>query len=169
MKQSELARRIADLEKQVGGLFRARTNSTIACRVYSDAAQTLTLSGTLYAVAFNLDRQDTHQMHNTATNNSRIYLPIAGWYLVTANVFFANNATGTRGLYMRVDGSTYIAGARYQAPADAALDASVNLSTVWYFSAGNYIELMAVQYSGGALDTRATASYSPELAVVRLG
>jgi hypothetical protein len=161
-----IERRIADLERQIGGLFRARVTSTVACRVYDDAAQTLTVSGTLYAIAFAHERVDTSQMHDTVTNNSRVYVPVAGWYLAAAEVEFAANSTGVRGVYIRVDGTTYIAGQRLSATSAGV--STLSVATLYYLTSGQYLEVVALQTSGGALDTSIAANHAPEFAVIRV-
>ena len=165
---TQLERKIAELRHQVDGLLAWRKGSSIvACRVYDDAAQTLTSSGTLYAVDFAHESWDTHKMHDTSTNNSRVYIPVSGWYQISGNVSFAANATGARTVGLRVDGSTYIAITRTQT--DASLTVPVNVNTTYYCTAGQYIEVMAQQHSGGSLNTSVASGQEPYLSVARIG
>lgn len=154
--------RIRRLEKLI---YRQRA---IACRVYNDAAFTHNSTGNYLAITFNSERSDQYGMHSTSTNTSRITVPIAGWYYVWGCLRFDANATGIRRIAIRFGGSTYIALHSNNAP-EAVNTAELSISTIYYFAASDYIELAAFQSSGGNLDILATANYSPEFAVMRLG
>lgn len=166
---NSLERRLSALEQWVGGIAKSQSGRPVSCRVYDDAAQTLTSSGTLYPIAFAHERWDGFAMHDTSTNNSRITLPVAGWYMICGDVAFAANATGSRSVFIRADGTAYIGGVTIDAVSEASRITEISVSTVYYFSAGAYVEVVARQVSGGALDTYIVAEHSPEFAVIRIG
>ena len=157
-------RRLADLEQIVRGSYKVRPTNPIACRVYSGSVQALTSSGTAYALSFENERWDEHGMHGTAL--TRITAPVSGWYSIWGGVEYAANGTGVRDLLIRMDGSVYLAFVRQQAPtADAA---ELVVSTLYYLTAGQYVELVARQYSTGALNIGVAANRSPEFAVTMI-
>lgn len=165
-------------DKSVGDVFteamwddyiKTNVNNLIvppSCRVYKAAAQSLT-SGSDTAIQFDSERWDTDSMHDTVTNNTRITIQTAGIYVVTGHAVFAANATGVRALYIRLNGSTRIA---QQALSSASAgDTALSVTTVYEFSAADYVELMAVQTSGGALNVTAVGNYTPEFGAMWQG
>lgn len=130
------------------------------CRVYNNANISHTTSGTQQALTFNSERYDTDTMHSTAVNTGRITFTTAGTYAVFANIEFASNATGYRSLEFRINGATFIAS--NVAQTNATQVTRMALYTEYVFSAGDYVECIANQSSGGALNIVANGNYSPE-------
>jgi hypothetical protein len=138
-----------------------------ACRVYNDANFTHDSTGNYLAITFNSERNDTYSMHSTTSNTSRITFAVAGWYYIWGAAVFDANATGVRRLGVRLGGSTYIAATNHTA-ASAGEASYLNISTLYYFAATNYIELMAYQNSGGNLDVLYSSSFTPEFSAIKL-
>lgn len=67
---------------------------TITCWVYTTTATTFA-QNTLLSIPFNQERYDTASMHDNTTNNSRITVPSAWYYLITGTVTFWVNWAGT--------------------------------------------------------------------------
>ena len=130
-------------------------------RVYNNANISHATSGTLQAVTFNSERYDTDTMHSTAVNTSRITFTTAGTYDVFGALDFDANATGYRQIAIRVGGATYIASVTVPTIGAGAPHQLV-IATTYAFTAGQYVELMANQTSGAALNILASANYSPE-------
>lgn len=128
-------------------------------RVYNSANLTLT-TATLTALTFNTERQDSDTMHSTATNTSRLTFTTAGFYVIGGHARFAANATGYRELQFRLNGTTNIAAVIDHTATAVARE--LCLTTGYQFAAGDYVELMAYQTSGGNLDVEATGNHSPE-------
>lgn len=85
-------------------------------------------------------------------SSSRITVGAAGIVSTTAYLSFAANATGGRFIQFAVNGSL-VSGAAVSLPAvTAALTASLNMTMVQSLVAGDYIELVAFQASGGGLN-----------------
>jgi hypothetical protein len=164
----DLAKSISELAKRVRRLEAHSVRDRVyACRVYNDANFTHNSTGNYLAITFNSERSDSYAMHDTSTNPSRITVPIAGWYYVGGHLRFTANATGIRQIAIRFGGSTYIAIHSDNNP-DGTYTSVLSVSTVYYLTASDYVELVAFQNSGGNLDIVATANYSPEFAVMRL-
>ena len=129
-----------------------------AARVYHSAAQSVG-SGAWAALAMDSEDIDTDGMHDLATNNSRITIVNGGLYIVGGSIQFAANATGVRGVGVRINGSTYLGINRIGAFATLTMELAVN--ALYQFIAGDYVELMAYQSSGGGLNVNAATTVSP--------
>lgn len=154
MSDPELIRRIVALEElarqpraEVGG---------IGARIYNTVDETLATSGAIATVTFNSNRYDTGSL----SSSDRFTISQAGVYRVGANVRFASNATGQRVLYLRLNGGTYIAITTQPAISGGPTDCVI--VTEYSFAASDYVQLQALQSSGGSLNITAAGNYSPE-------
>ena len=132
-------------------------------RVRNSANISHTSSGSYQALTFNSERVDVGAMHDTVTNTSRLTVPSggAGLFLIGGCIEFAANATGLRGVQIRLNGSTIIA--IQEAPSVGAGSAHpIAVTTAYQLADGDYLELMGKQSSGGSLNMLATTNYSPE-------
>jgi len=124
------------------------------CRVYKAATQSIN-NNTVTTLTFDSERFDTDSMHESVTNPTRITIPLAGVYAVTVYGDFAPNATGSRILYVYLNGagSAMVGGIRAQnAVAQAGVDTYDSFAMPpTKFAAGDYIEAKCYQNSGGAL------------------
>lgn len=98
------------------------------------------------------DTYDTDSMHDPAgAHPSRMTVNTEGVYLFLATVVFAANAVGVRGLGFRSNGSgveTF-----YEVPTmPITLQHDISCSVVVPMSAGDYMEAIVYQSSGGALN-----------------
>jgi len=141
-----------------------------AVRVFHNVNQSIT-TGTDTALAFNSERFDqagnaADTMHDTVTNNSRLTCRYAGVYQITGTVGFAANATGIRQAQIRLNGTTSLVLDRHTTV--TANDDYINVSTLYLLAVNDYVELLAFQSSGGALNVLSTANISPEFSMVRV-
>ena len=129
--------------------------------IYNSTNISLT-SGTTTALTFDTELEDTGAMHSTSVNTSRITIPAggAGWYRFGGCGRFAANATGYRELKIRANGVTDLVIQRVQNHGGAD-DCRVAVHGEYPLAAGDYIELVATQNSGGALNVTAVVPYSP--------
>jgi hypothetical protein len=142
-----------------------------AVRAYHNTTQSLT-SGVATALALNSERFDqaggsASAMHDNSTNNSRLTCLYAGIYQIDGCVEFASNATGARRIWIKLNNTTFI---------DSALIVTgsgdthtLKVSCAYALAVNDYVELLASQTSGGALNVLSTANYSPEFSMVRVG
>jgi hypothetical protein len=136
-----------------------------AVRVYHNATQSLT-SGTETALAFNTEIQDqagnaADTMHDNVTNNSRLTCRYAGIYHVTGNIQFAGNATGSRILFLRVNGTASQYHAYVAIPASTTVPQVLHVSCDISLAVNDYVQLFAQQDSGGALNVNAGTALAP--------
>jgi hypothetical protein len=135
-------------------------------RVYNNAALTIPdTTGTL--LTFNAERYDNGGLHDTVTNNSRLTAQKAGKYTIWAGVEWALNTTGFRMVAIRLNGTTNIALVTANGTTGNTTDQSI--STLYHLAAGDYVEVMVWQTSGGNLNVSVGGSYSPEFAMQWLG
>lgn len=138
----------------------------VAARVFNSAAITLT-SGVGAVLTFDSERFDTGNLHSTVSNTSRLTAPITGLYLIGASVEFAANATGIRQFTLRLNGTTII-GVIDQVLSSAGGVTWLTTDTIYRLVAGDYVEVVAAQNSGGNLNVNASGNYSPEFWMFRL-
>lgn len=117
--------------------------------------------GTLTAIDFDTeDSGDPQGQHDTSTNPSRITITgsdEAGLYLFVGEVTFDESSGGASAgktvVALRVDGTTEIARQTGAGNGSgSADDPSLQVSRLVEVAAGSYVELMAEQNSGGAMD-----------------
>ena len=133
------------------------------CRVYNSANISITTSGTAQAVTFDSERYDVANMHSTSSNTSRITVPTGGGgvYIVGGALSWTANATGVRQTRLQTNGTTiYLIAESATTTATSAMPLPV--ATAIAMVAGDYVELIALQTSGGALNTLASSNYAPE-------
>lgn len=149
----------------------------IRCRLHKSAAQS-TANGAATGITFDVEDVDTDSMHD-AVNPTRVTARTPGLYLAIGTVLFDGvSATGARAAWVRANGvaaGTPTApgpspGQHAAAPGGAAtiMQALVLARLV----VGDYLELMALQSSGGALNvfaSEATLGSYTSLDVVRIG
>jgi len=134
-------------QKAVKAYVDAGGRTIHSCRVYQTGGTTLTTGDTFYVMDFAAENFDNDTMHDNSTNPSRITFTTAGKYLVGGTVWVATNEMGV-GIKIRVDGTTDIAGSKVTETAGANNSASV--STLYSFTAGQYVEFLATGEANGA-------------------
>lgn len=98
-----------------------------------------------------------------ATHNTRFTAPSTGWYAVEYSFGFTGSTTGSRAYSLRLNGGTQFFGKRQIIPSTSS-DLDVGGSALVYLTAGDYLEALFFQSSGGSLNVK----YG-EMAMVRLG
>lgn len=138
------------------------------CRVYNSAVISIVTSGSPQALTFNSQRYDTYGMHSTSVDTSRLTAKRNGIYSIFGNMEYQNNITGVRFALIRLDGTTFIASSSSVALTDIYATA-LNVSTHYYLNTNQYVELVAIQSSGGALNVLNNGNRSPEFGMVYIG
>ena len=145
-------------------------NSNFVSRVTATAAQSLT-NNTLAKITFNtasstptIGSYDPQTWFDNA--NDRIVIGQDGFYNITANIGFDTNATGRRLVQIFVNGSDR---GSVQVTASTAGSTLISVSTNVYLAATDYVEVHALQQSGGALNTANVTGVYPVLSVGRIG
>lgn len=97
----------------------------------------------------------------TVASSSRITVSIAGVYELAATVAWATNATGRRHAYIIKNGINAGTGDRWaqqQVDGDASIAPRVSIAAPVVLAAGDYVEVMSRQDSGGARDILGNAA-----------
>ena len=108
-------------------------------------------------VTFDIEDYDRGGIHDNAVNPSRFTVPRAGRYLVSGNITFTGNNAGIRYFYIRKNGGGLLLVATQTATQSAA-NTQFGSSKVFQLEAGDYIEMIAYQNSGGALNVVGSSS-----------
>lgn len=140
-------------------------------RTTSQSIATLTES----PISFNGEDFDTDGYHSLVTNPTRLTIPVGGggYYLVNAGCSYTANVTGARQTTIYKNGLA--SGPRIafnsRAGSTAGFPARVQISTgVVALVAGDYLELVAYQESGGALNVEGSATLGLTfMSIVKLG
>lgn len=133
-------------------------------RVYNSASINHTSSGSFVAVTFDSERYDVGGCHSTASNTSRLTIPSGedGKYRIGGTVVFAASTASDRGLGIMLNGTTYIAQQVMTSNQAGSQPTVMQVSTDYALVAGDYVQLMAMQRSGGTLAMTAVSAYAPE-------
>lgn len=135
-------------------------------KVYHSADQSVP-HNTWTALAFDSERYDTDTIHDVTTNNSRLTCKTAGKYSIKANVTFAGNATGSR--WLRILIGPYLL-AIVNSLAVSTEYTCLSLSGDVNMAVDDYVELCALQSSGGALDVKASGGNEiTDFSIQRIG
>ncbi len=120
-------------------------------RVYSSANQSIA-DTTFTAITFNSELYDTSNFHSTSSDNTKIVFTAdtEGKYHVGATVLYGTSA-GSGIVGIRLNGSTILAYAT--GTLSGTFNAAVHCSADYEFVAGDYIEVIAYQDSGGSLNS----------------
>jgi hypothetical protein len=129
-----------------------------SCRCTASGTVSHATSGQYQAVAFDTEDWDNDGIHSTSVNTSRFTAATAGKYWVYGNVRFAANATGVRivGIRKNLTGTnspTHGTVKRANLTADSV---DIMVGTMVALAAGDWVEIVAWQNSGAALNMENT-------------
>jgi len=137
----------------------------ISARLRHSASQSLA-HDTDTPLVFDIEEFDTAGLHSTVTNTSRLVAPTAGKYFIWCVVQFVYNGTGWRRIYFRLNGSDNIGSC--SVPAISGEVTSISHGIHYRLSAGDYVEVIAKQTSGGALSVMMSGVSTPLCGMVKL-
>lgn len=137
-----------------------------SARAYNNANISIP-NNTITTLTFDSERWDTDTIHSTSTNPARLTCKTAGIYSIFANVEWASNSTGVRSVLFTLNGtSTTIASVGSDAFGTAF---NQIIHTQYRLAVNDYILCRVYQNSGGALNVRGAANYTPEFGMTYLG
>lgn len=120
------------------------------------------------AIIFDAADYDNDNLWRPGTSTSRLYITTAGIYLVIGQVLFDASGPATRRITL--DDNTPSALAVTQLQFDEITGHwRAHVSTTWYFSAEDFVELRAFQDTGAPLNVVSYSNASPVLQAVRIG
>ena len=126
----------------------------IGCSLY-DTGQTIS-SATWTSINFTGENFDTDTMHDTVTNNERITIKTAGFYLFIVNINF-DYASGLRCVRVTKNGtSTQVVRENKLALNQTGFSDLFNISVILPCSVNDYFIVRVYQSSGGDLNINST-------------
>jgi hypothetical protein len=139
---------------------------TPTAQLTKSAVQSVT-NDVVTPVTFDLEPADNDGIHDTVSNTSRLTCRTAGTYAISGRVGYAVAAGGQyRGAYITKNGVTGSPIATSLVPpVGSVLGASVDVAFVTDLAVGDYVELCALQNSGGALNVTTVCT----LGMVKVG
>lgn len=128
----------------------------VRCIVSRAVAQSIP-NNAITGIIWDTEELDTDSIWTAGANASRLTVPVAGTYLISAHGNFAANATGVRLVAIVKNGVTYLSS--HTDVGSAAWLTGSSVTALDLAAAGDYYELIAYQTSGAAL------SFGPDYAV----
>lgn len=92
----------------------------------------------------------------TAGDPTKLTAPVDGWYAITAFAWWDGDNDGGRRLYIRLNATTTIGRQSVVSPA-AHNDVANSVSALYYLEAGEYVDVIADQNAGNALNIKSGA------------
>jgi hypothetical protein len=134
-------------------------------RVAKTGNQSLT-DLSLTALTWDTETEDASGFHDNSTDNARLTVPsgMDGVYQITCGVLFASNGTGFRRAEIRFNGGSIIGGSRHMAVTTGSTATVVTATTIYRLAAGQYVDCLAQQSSGGSLNVETSVSTHFEMA-----
>jgi hypothetical protein len=130
------------------------------CVCYQTVGQSIPSSGaTATAITFDTNEVDSYSGHSTVTNTSRYVAQVAGWYRVSGSIAYpATSASSYRYCFLRKNGADIPGGATDKENVTTTANQIVAAASREVFlNVGDYVELYALQNSGGAMTTSVTS------------
>lgn len=110
-------------------------------------------------ILMDVNEYDTYNGHSTTVNNSEYVAQVAGYYEIGGSVAFASNATGIRQVGIGVNAATVFPPSCQQLPAAAGtMVVGTRPGPLTFLNVGDFVEIVCLQTSGGALSTVTTES-----------
>lgn len=142
----------------LGSDTRLGAGSTVftGAKAMRTAVQSHNTSGSWLTVLWDTEEFDTDAFHDNSTDTNRLTVPTAmgGKYLLIANVCFAANGTGIRGVQINKNSTTANTNvlAQSSTPAATGISGDFQAITMVALTAGDWISVNAFQNSGGNLN-----------------
>ena len=137
----------------------ASTPTFVGCDLRKTANQSIS-NNTAVALSFDSENFDTDGFHDNSTNNTRITIPSGkgGKYLFTYLVRFAANNSGRRDIALQINGTQGAGLMRVQVNSDSSLATIYNATALLNLVAGDYVEFVVIQTTGGSLNVEFSAA-----------
>jgi hypothetical protein len=141
-----------------------------ACRIYKSTNFSCPSGAFTVVTPFDTERWDTDNMHDLATNPSRITIRTAGKYYFHGQAVFAPASPGLhRILTIPRNGGSAIGSSGNVTGSMGTGAQRVEVASTWDCVVGDYFELFAYQDSGSACLLNSEGSPGPEFEAIYLG
>jgi hypothetical protein len=136
--------------------------------VYKTTSQTLS-NDTQTNITFDTEVSDTDGYHDNTTNNTRLTVPagLGGVYAVTGTINFDPSATGVRYVIVKKNGNIFFYSVLNNA--GSGNETMFQTTQIIPLAAGDYVELMGIQTSGGSLTIKGGQTYYTNFSLFLIG
>jgi hypothetical protein len=145
------------------GTGKITSSIALGARVYRNSNQSIA-NNTETAISFNTEVRDDDNIWASGSP-TRLTCKHAGWYHIVGNIHVDQNTVGVTQARIRLNGSTWIAIANQDVSSTS--NEIIIVSTDYYLSVYDYVELTIYQNSGGALNVNYQSVFSPVFSMVR--
>ena len=146
------------------------SSGDVSARVFNatDLSVPQLTAGEWKTLTFDSERWDTANLHETATNASRLKAPVSGKYTIFASITWETPlGSGFWGLRLLLNGKLPIA--EQTLPNNgSSFRTSMSIGTVYALNAGDYVEVQVFQNSGGFLAVKHLSATSPEFGMIKV-
>ena len=142
----------------------------VGCLTYKTGSQSLSNANQTY-ISFDAEVYDTDAIHNNSTNNGRLTVPTGNggyWFIYALGSYDTSTGGGNRMNSFIVNRTTEFGTYAVLNPANAAQRQEVLSFAVRNLSAGDYVELLCAQYSGGTINLNGGNENSSRFGMYRL-
>lgn len=131
--------------------------SFVGAQAALTSAQSIS-TGTVTVVNWDSENFDSGTLHDNSTNNSRITVPSAGKYQISANIVFSTNNTGIRQILIRKNGSGSLGSIIFD-------NNGAGEDQTFFFwnddaSSSDYYEIQVYQDSGSSVDVTTASVFT---------
>lgn len=162
--RNRLCEAFESLQRELDNLGSSGAIAKNYTKAYNNAA-VATVTAVALPIPYNAESSENGGMHSSTSQNTRFTITRAGLYTIIANVQWAAALVGYRLLQVQVNGANIIASRIDYAGAVAVIQDQIVVGSD-YFNIGDYIEIIATQTSGGALNLNSVANFSPYVMVM---
>jgi hypothetical protein len=134
-----------------GAVGTANFSGTIPAVRVSNSGFLAAPNNALTTLTFNSEAYDTAGLHSTATDTSRLTAPVAGVYNIISNVEWSADSNGRRFVQLRQNGGSNLVIDQVGGTLAPPFNTTQTVATEAKLSAGDYVEVQALQDSGSAL------------------
>ncbi len=117
-------------------------------------------------ITLNSEHWDHNDLHSTVSNTGRLTAAVDGLYLIVAQLRWASNGTGIRGLRIELNGTVEIG--KVQDDPNGGGATIQDATTIYPLDAGEYVQMLGFQTCGGSLNAERQVDHSPEFMMIRL-
>ncbi|MFG2722719.1 hypothetical protein ACGFW5_31135 [Streptomyces sp. NPDC048416] len=132
---------------------------------YATTAQSIPGSNAMVGLNLDTELLDPDGGHSTVTNTSRYTPTVPGVYMVFGSVGWPNTTAGDRRLQIGFNGSGVVGSGSSFDPVNAVTSGMQCFGRVTANGTTDYIEVMAGQASGGAMNTTAGSIFTASMCV----
>jgi hypothetical protein len=126
----------------------------VGCLTYKTGNQSLSNANQTY-ISFDAEVYDTNGIHDNSTNNGRLTVPSGNggyWFIYALGSYDTSSGGGNRMNSFIVNRTSEFGTYAVLTPVSGAQRQEVLSFAVRNLSAGDYVELLAAQYSGSAIN-----------------